>query len=128
MPLGLYGAHLPHDAHCIWQDSHVPEPENTPACYSLKRLFLNKKRYRQITCISEQCRREILHHYKLPANDIEIIYNGVDTDAFTPRMRLHYRDAVREKIPCRIRRSPFCCSLVQGLREKVCIIRSRLCP
>ena len=63
----------------------------------LEKIILKQKRYRQITCISEQCRREILHHYKLPANDIEIIYNGVDTDVFTPRMRLQYRDAVREK-------------------------------
>jgi len=63
----------------------------------LEKIIFKQKRYRQITCISEQCRREILHHYKLPANDIEIIYNGVDTDVFTPRMRLQYRDAVREK-------------------------------
>jgi UDP-glucose:(heptosyl)LPS alpha-1,3-glucosyltransferase len=38
-----------------------------------------------------------MRHYKLPANDIEVIYNGVDTDAFTPRARLQYRDTVRAK-------------------------------
>ena len=63
----------------------------------LEKIILKQKRYRQITCISEQCKREIMHHYKLPANDIGVIYNGVDTDAFTPRMRLQYKDIVRAK-------------------------------
>src|SRR3990172_12213180 len=63
----------------------------------LEKIIFKQKRYRQITCISEQCKREIMHHYKLPAHDIEVIYNGVDTDAFTPRMRLPYRDIVRTK-------------------------------
>ena len=63
----------------------------------LEKIIFKQKRYRQITCISEQCKREIMHHYKLPANDIGVIYNGVDTDAFTPRMRLQYRDTVRAK-------------------------------
>src|SRR3989304_7331704 len=63
----------------------------------LEKIILKQKRYRQITCISEQCKREIMRHYKLPANDIEVIYNGVDTDAFTPRARLQYRDTVRAK-------------------------------
>ena len=63
----------------------------------LEKIIFKQKRYRQITCISEQCKREIMRHYKLPANDIEVIYNGVDTDAFTPRARLQYRDTVRAK-------------------------------
>jgi len=63
----------------------------------LEKIILKQKRYRQITCISEQCKREIMHHYKLPANDIGVIYNGVDTDAFTPCMRPQYRDTVRTK-------------------------------
>src|SRR3989339_650138 len=63
----------------------------------LEKIIFKQKRYRQITCISEQCKREIMHHYKLPANDIGVIYNGVDTDAFTPRMRPQYRDTVRTK-------------------------------
>src|SRR3990172_1881496 len=63
----------------------------------LEKIIFKQKRYRQITCISEQCKREIMHHYKLPANDIGVIYNGVDTDAFTPRMRLQYRDTLRAK-------------------------------
>ena len=63
----------------------------------LEKIIFKQKRYRQITCISEQCKREIMHHYKLPANDIGVIYNGVDTDAFTPRMKLQYRDTLRAK-------------------------------
>jgi len=63
----------------------------------LEKIIFKQKRYRQITCISEQCKREIMYHYKLPANDIGVIYNGVDTDTFTPRTRLQYRDTIRTK-------------------------------
>ncbi len=63
----------------------------------LERSIFKKKFYKQITCISEQCKREILHHYKLSPDDVEVIYNGVDTDVFTPQNRIKYRNAVRDK-------------------------------
>jgi UDP-glucose:(heptosyl)LPS alpha-1,3-glucosyltransferase len=63
----------------------------------LERFIFNGKRYKQITCISEQCKKEIMHHYKLPANDIEVIYNGVDINLFTPQNRYTYKDIVRAK-------------------------------
>src|SRR3990172_5393467 len=33
----------------------------------LERIIFKGKRYKQITCNSEQCKREIMKHYKLPA-------------------------------------------------------------
>ena len=63
----------------------------------LERIIFKRKCYKQITCISEQCKKEIIHHYKLPANDVEVIYNGADTDVFTPQNRLKNRDSIRAK-------------------------------
>lgn len=63
----------------------------------LERAIFKRKHYKQITCISEQCREEIMHHYQLSPGDIEVIYNGVDISIFTPQNRIRYRDAVRAK-------------------------------
>ncbi|MDO8140586.1 MAG: glycosyltransferase family 4 protein [Candidatus Brocadiales bacterium] len=63
----------------------------------LERIIFKRKLYKQVTCISAQCKKEIIHHYKLPANDIEVIYNGVNTMVFTPQNRLKYRTAIRAK-------------------------------
>ncbi|MBI2470301.1 MAG: glycosyltransferase family 4 protein [Planctomycetes bacterium] len=63
----------------------------------LERIIFKRKLYKQVTCISEQCKKEIIHHYKLPANDIEVIYNGVNTMVFTPQNRLKYSTAIRAK-------------------------------
>src|SRR3989339_2063792 len=63
----------------------------------LERIIFKRNRYKQITCISEQCKKEIMHHYKLSSNDIEVIYNGVDIHSFTPQDRQRCRDAIRSK-------------------------------
>jgi len=63
----------------------------------LERIIFKRKCYKQITCISEQCKKEIMQHYKIYANDIEVIYNGVDTNTFTPQNRIRYRDVIRVK-------------------------------
>jgi UDP-glucose:(heptosyl)LPS alpha-1,3-glucosyltransferase len=63
----------------------------------LERLIFKKRLYRQITCISEQCKEEIVQHYGLSVNDIEIIYNCVDTEIFTLQNKLKYRTSTRVK-------------------------------
>jgi UDP-glucose:(heptosyl)LPS alpha-1,3-glucosyltransferase len=63
----------------------------------LERIIFKKKHYRQMTCISEQCKKEIIRHYQLSPDDIEVIYNGVDTDVFTPQNKMRYRETVRAK-------------------------------
>ncbi len=63
----------------------------------LERTIFKKKCYQQITCISEQCKREIVHHYQLPVQDIEVIHNGVDTGVFTPQNKLPFREVIRVK-------------------------------
>ncbi|MCC7212494.1 MAG: glycosyltransferase family 4 protein [Candidatus Brocadia sp.] len=61
----------------------------------LEKIILQKKCYKRITCISEQCKKELIRHYHLSPDDIEIIYNGVDIRVFTPHNRRTYRDTVR---------------------------------
>lgn len=63
----------------------------------LEKIIFKKKCYKQITCISEQCKRELIQHYQLSPGDIDVIYNGVDINLFTPQNRIAYRDAVRAK-------------------------------
>ncbi|HHT9106129.1 MAG TPA: glycosyltransferase family 4 protein [Candidatus Wujingus californicus] len=63
----------------------------------LERLIFKKRLYRQVTCISEQCKEEIVQHYGLSVNDIEIIYNCIDTEIFTPQNKLKYRTSTRVK-------------------------------
>jgi len=63
----------------------------------LERIIFKRKHYKQITCISKQCKEEIIHHYQLSPDDIEVIYNGVDTNIFAPQNKIRYRDPVRAK-------------------------------
>ena len=63
----------------------------------LERIIFKKICYKQITCNSERCKKEIMYHYNLAASDIEVIYNGVDTNVFTPENRLRYRNNTRAK-------------------------------
>jgi len=63
----------------------------------LERFIFKRKCYKQITCISEKCKNEIITHYHIPAEDIEVIYNGVDIKFFTPENRSKYRNSVRNK-------------------------------
>lgn len=63
----------------------------------LERIIFKRKHYKQITCISEQCKKEIIHHYQLSPDAIEVVYNGVDTNIFAPQNKIRCRDAVRAK-------------------------------
>lgn len=63
----------------------------------LEKFIFRKKCYKQIICVSEQCKKEIIHRYKLSENQIDVIYNGVDIEIFTPQNRLKYRDMIRNK-------------------------------
>ncbi|MDR4509279.1 MAG: glycosyltransferase family 4 protein [Candidatus Brocadiaceae bacterium] len=63
----------------------------------LEKIIFKKNKFYQITCISEQCKREIMHHYDLPSNKIEVIYNGVNITLFTPRNKQRYREIMRKQ-------------------------------
>ena len=45
---------------------------------------------------SMMCKRQAIHYYQIPEDRIEVIYNGVDLERFTPAVRQTYRLRVRE--------------------------------
>ena len=60
-----------------------------------RRMFLHP-RLKTVICNSQMVKREIQHYFGLPDERFAVIYNGVDTAAFHPSLRVH-RDAMREQ-------------------------------
>jgi len=63
----------------------------------LERSIFKKHRYRKIMAISEMVKRNIIEHYGVPADDIVVIYNGVDLERFHPKNKERYRQEVRRQ-------------------------------
>ncbi len=63
----------------------------------LERSIFRKRRYRKIIAISELVKRNIIEHYHVPADDIVVIYNGVDLKRFHPGNRELFREEVRRQ-------------------------------
>jgi len=61
----------------------------------LERSIFRKRRYRKIIAISELVKRNIIERYQVPADDIVVIYNGIDLDRFHPDNRKRFREEVR---------------------------------
>ena len=59
-----------------------------------------KRQFRKIIAISDMVKQDIMQWYGVPENQIEVIYNGVDTERFHPRNR-QYREEIRRR--CGIR-------------------------
>ncbi len=64
---------------------------------ALERNIFNHRHYKKIIAISEMVKRNILENYRVRPEDIEVIYNGVDTEKFSPGNKAKYRDEVRRK-------------------------------
>lgn len=71
-------------------------PRNAAIISTEKKTF-KKGNYLKIVCNSQKSRREIQEYYSVPDSDIEIIYNGVDTERFCPETDGHDRVSVRAK-------------------------------
>ncbi|MBF0275831.1 MAG: glycosyltransferase family 4 protein, partial [Nitrospinae bacterium] len=50
----------------------------------MEKMTFNKDSYKKIVAISKLGKEEIIKHYKVPAKDIKVIYNGVDLKRFKP--------------------------------------------
>jgi UDP-glucose:(heptosyl)LPS alpha-1,3-glucosyltransferase len=61
-----------------------------------RRVFTNPH-IRAIVCNSEMVRDEIIAHFNVPADRLHVIYSGVDTEAFHPRLRDEHRASIREQ-------------------------------
>jgi len=55
-----------------------------------------RKHFHKIIAISEMVKQDIIRWYGIPENQIEVIYNGVDTERFHPRNR-QYREEIRKR-------------------------------
>ncbi|MFN0038620.1 MAG: glycosyltransferase family 4 protein [Burkholderiales bacterium] len=62
-----------------------------------KRMF-DSPRLRAVICNSEMVKDEILEHYHLPATILHVVYNGIDTNLFHPRLRQEGGDIKREQL------------------------------
>jgi UDP-glucose:(heptosyl)LPS alpha-1,3-glucosyltransferase len=62
-----------------------------------ERMILKGHRFKKIIAISELVRKNIVNNYGVPSSDIEVIYNGIDTDRFHPDNKEKYRNEVRRK-------------------------------
>ena len=83
----------------------------------MKRGSSEKDGYRKIIAISEVVKRELLDVYGVPDKDIDIIYDGIDTELFNPNKRELYRDAVRHEFGVPLN-SPVCLFLGNGFKRK----------
>jgi UDP-glucose:(heptosyl)LPS alpha-1,3-glucosyltransferase len=64
---------------------------------SLERMIMKGHRFKKIIAISELVRKNIVDNYGVPSSDIEVIYNGIDTDRFHPDNKDNYRNEIRRK-------------------------------
>src|SRR5690606_35814661 len=56
---------------------------------------------RLVVAISRMVERDLQRHHAMPASQIRLVYNGVDSKRFTPDLRAHHRDKVRMELSVR---------------------------
>lgn len=71
-------------------------PFHTYMKYAERRLF-NSQRLKIVICNSRMIRDEIQQQFAIDENKLKVIYSGVDTQAFHPRLKTH-RQALRESL------------------------------
>lgn len=72
-------------------------PRNQAVLYLEKRAF-QKGNYKKIICISKFIQREIQKYYSVPEEAIEVIYNGIDPERFSPLNKEKYRKNTRQAL------------------------------
>ena len=64
----------------------------------LEKAIFESGRCKKIVAISEMVKHDILKHYRLPTEKVEVVYNGVRLDRFNPDNKIRYRNKVRDRI------------------------------
>jgi UDP-glucose:(heptosyl)LPS alpha-1,3-glucosyltransferase len=72
-------------------------PHHGYLLHAERRMF-EAPRLRAVICNSRMVRDEILRHYEIDAAKLNVIYNGVDLEAFQPALRASWRDTIRSKL------------------------------
>lgn len=65
------------------------------AILNLERAGFEAGHYKRIVAVSARVRDEVIRHYGVPASDITVLHNGVDTQRFNPALRATVRDDLR---------------------------------
>jgi UDP-glucose:(heptosyl)LPS alpha-1,3-glucosyltransferase len=97
----------------------LTQPLNPLHCTLLaleKRLF-QSSRLKKIVANSRTGKEEIIRHYGVPGEKIEVIYNGVDLEAFHPRNVALFRRALRRELKIPVE-TPVVLFLGSGYRRK----------
>ena len=55
-------------------------------------------RLRAVVCISRMVASDVRHFFNVPEEKLHVIYNGIDSDDFNPKLRLTHRESVRENL------------------------------
>jgi UDP-glucose:(heptosyl)LPS alpha-1,3-glucosyltransferase len=63
----------------------------------LEWMIFKGHRFKKVIAISEFVKRNIVENYGVKKTDIDVIYNGVDLDKFTPSNRDMYRGEIRKR-------------------------------
>jgi UDP-glucose:(heptosyl)LPS alpha-1,3-glucosyltransferase len=63
-----------------------------------ERRMFESQRLRAVICNSRMVRDEILRHYDIAEDKLNVVYNGVDLEEFNPARREALRDGMREKL------------------------------
>ena len=63
----------------------------------LEKKIFERGQCKKIIAISEMVKQDILKHYQLPEDRIEVIYNGVRLDRFHPDNKNRFRDEIRKQ-------------------------------
>ncbi|MEJ2060253.1 MAG: glycosyltransferase family 4 protein [Gammaproteobacteria bacterium] len=71
-------------------------PYHRHTLHAERQLFASP-RLKAVICNSEMVRREIIEFFGVSEDKLHVIYNGVDTERFHPRLRETHRQAVREQ-------------------------------
>lgn len=64
---------------------------------AIERRQFRGGQYRKVLAISDVVRRDIVHNYDVPASDVAVIYDGVDTARFHTGLMESHRSEVREE-------------------------------
>jgi UDP-glucose:(heptosyl)LPS alpha-1,3-glucosyltransferase len=81
-----------------WRARVTPWTPHHRLVLALERQALGRRRYRKIVANSERGRTDLQRHYGMPADDVRVVYNGVDLERFTPARRQSLRDGVRAQL------------------------------
>jgi len=63
-----------------------------------ERAFFGRRQYRRLIALTQDVKRDLMHYYNVPADDIDLLPNGFSPEEFNPRQRDLHRQSVRQQL------------------------------